>query len=309
MNVENRSSSDESMQPHGGLSNADVADSAHPAAPSSSRDSDLTSSNPKGARPQPDAIPVQVDASSLLALTAPEGFRTLPQPKLNGLDQFPLAKDHLATYPFRAPANVAECVAWYEGSFNPMHEGHAHIIERIYSMGFRTVVVGTVPRNPHKDPSTFFPFGVRVASVKEQLRDMGLPLAHSSREPGVFVTGCEDSFHDERLRAWYRDDWYVVMGPDNFQAYYAENRAWALFAAKDEEMKGFTRFQRLYDSFLAPRILVNDEEYDHHAEDIRKGDVKPPPAVSRVLRDARSEGLIHQEHLLRMLARILPDDA
>lgn len=302
MNVENRSSPNESTDRRGGLN---TNDATHSPSPANTNDS----SGPKMPPELREATPVASEAPSLATLAAPAGFRSVAQPKLEGLAQFPLAKDHLAKYPFRAPVNVTECVAWYEGSFNPMHEGHAHIIERIHSMGFRTVVVGTVPRNPHKDPSTFFPFGVRVESVKEQLRDMGLPLAHSSREPGVFVTGCEDSFHDERLRAWYRDDWYVVMGPDNFQVYYAENRAWALFAAKDEEMKGFTRFQRLYDSFLAPRILVNDEEYAHHAEDIRKGTVKPPPAVSRILRDARSEGLIQQEHLLSILARILPEDA
>jgi len=210
-------------------------------------------------------------------------------PKIEGLEKFPLAKWHLEKYPFRAPVNAHECVAWYEGSFNPMHEGHAFIVQRLLEMGFRTVVVGTVPKNPHKPEWTFLPFELRVEAVREQFREMGLPIANNSKEPGVFVTATPDSFQDERLRAWYRDNWYVVMGPDNFQAYYGENRAWALFAAKDEEMKDFTRFQRLYETFLKDRILVNDEEYIFHAEDIRKGKVKMLPAIQRVVGDEMEE--------------------
>lgn len=114
---------------------------------------------------------------------------------------------------------------------------------------------------------------------------MKVPLANSSKEPGVFVTATSDSFQDEPLRAWYRDNWYVVMGPDNFQSYYGENRAWALFAAKDDEMKDFTRFRRLYETFLKDRILVNDEEYAHHAENICRGEVGMLPAVERVMGD------------------------
>ena len=207
----------------------------------------------------------------------------IAHPKIESLKAFPLAKWHLDKYPFRAPAHAHQCVAWYEGSFNPMHEGHAYIVQRLLEMGFGTVVVGTVPKNPHKDPSTFLPFELRVEAVKEQFRDMGFKLAENSKEPGVFVTATADSFQDERLRAWYRDNWYVVMGPDNFQSYYGENRAWALFAAKDEEMKDFTRFKRLYETFLKDRILVNDEEYAHHAENIRRGEVGMLPSVERVM--------------------------
>ncbi len=220
---------------------------------------------------------------SCLGKLAPSSGAALVHPKTESLKSFPLAKWHLEKYPFQAPVNVHECVAWYEGSFNPMHEGHAYIVQRLLDMGFRTVVVGTVPKNPHKDPSTFLPFDLRVEAVREQFRDMNIPLASSSKEPGVFVTATADSFQDERLRAWYRDTWYVVMGPDNFQSYYGENRAWALFAAKDDEMKDFTRFKRLYETFLKDRILVNDEEYAHHAENIRRGEVRMLPAVERVM--------------------------
>lgn len=229
-----------------------------------------------------EAVPGAATPSCLGALAQPSGG-VLAHPKIESLNSFPLAKWHLEKYPFRAPVNVRECVAWYEGSFNPMHEGHAYIVQRLLDMGFRTVVVGTVPKNPHKDPSTFLPFDLRVEAVREQFRDMNLPLANTSKEPGVFVTATADSFQDERLRAWYRDNWYVVMGPDNFQSYYGENRAWALFAAKDDEMKDFTRFKRLYETFLKDRILVNDEEYAHHAENIRRGEVGMLPAVERVM--------------------------
>jgi cytidyltransferase-like protein len=199
------------------------------------------------------------------------------------LDSFPHAKAHLEKFPFRAPERVHECVAWYEGSFNPMHEGHAYTVQKLLYMGFRTVVVGTVPRNPHKVGLPILPLDERVQAIKEQLLDMRMPIAESSKERGVFVTATPESFHDERLRAWYRDTWYVIMGPDNFQTYFEENRAWALFAAKDEEMKDFSRFRRLYETFLKDRILVNDEKYAYHATDIRNGSVPMMPAIERRL--------------------------
>lgn len=239
-------------------------------------------------------------------LETPSGLfsRVTATPTSQGLAPFPLASWHLEKFPFRAPSNAHECVAWYEGSFNPIHEGHAHIILRALEMNFRTVVVGTVPKNPHKDPATFFPFEIRVECVREQLREMGIPVANSSREPGVFVTDSEESFHDERLRAWYRDDRYIIMGPDNFQAYYAENRAWALFAAGDTEMRDFSRFQRLYHSLLKERILVNDEEYAHHSSDVRNGQAKILPSVLRVLKSERSLSLIKNEGLLRLIDKL-----
>ena len=229
-----------------------------------------------------EVVPGATTPACLGALATPS-VAGLAHPKIESLKAFPLAQWHLDEYPFRAPVNAHECVAWYEGSFNPIHEGHAYIVQRLLEKGFGTVVVGTVPKNPHKDPSSFLPFELRVEAVREQFRDMNIPLASTSKEPGVFVTATPDSFQDERLRAWYRDNWYVVMGPDNFQSYYGENRAWALFAANDEEMKDFTRFKRLYETFLKGRILVNDEEYAHHAENIRRGEVEMLPAVERTM--------------------------
>lgn len=229
--------------------------------------------------------------SSVGALQAPRV--SVERPELSNLDKFPLAKWHLENYPFRAPERVRECVAWYEGSFNPLHEGHAYTVQKLLNMGFRTVVVGTVPENPHKIKLGLpvLPFDLRVKSVKEHLAEMGLPLASSSKEPGVFVTETPASFHDERMRAWYRDTWFVMMGPDNFHTYYEENRAWALFAALDPEMQDFSRFRRLYETFLKDRVLVNDEKYAFHATDIRSGAVEMLPAVERNL-----GGLIRELH-------------
>ena len=78
-------------------------------------------------------------------------------PKIEGLEKLPFAKWHLEKCPFKAPVTAHECVAWHEGSFNPMHEGHAFIVQRLLEMGFRTVVVGTVPKNPHKPEWTALP--------------------------------------------------------------------------------------------------------------------------------------------------------
>jgi cytidyltransferase-like protein len=218
----------------------------------------------------------------LRGLQAPSSS-VVERPQVLSLDSFPHAKAHLEKFPFRAPERVHECVAWYEGSFNPMHEGHAYTVQKLLYMGFRTVVVGTVPKNPHKVGLPILPLDERVEAIKDQLLEMRMPLVDNSKERGVFVTATPESFHDERLRAWYRDNWYVIMGPDNFQTYFEENRAWALFAAKDEEMKDFSRFRRLYETFLKDRILVNDEKYAYHATDIRKGSVAMMPAIERRL--------------------------
>ena len=227
-------------------------------------------------------VPDTVTPSCLGSLQSPAGA-VVERPQVLSLDNFPHAKAHLEKFPFRAPERVHECVAWYEGSFNPMHEGHAYTVQKLLYMGFRTVVVGTVPRNPHKVGLPILPLDERVQAIKDQLLELRMPLVDSSKERGVFVTATPESFHDERLRAWYRDNWYVIMGPDNFQTYYEDNRAWALFAATDEEMRDFSRFRRLYEAFLKDRILVNDENYAYHATDIRKGSVPMMPAIERRL--------------------------
>lgn len=199
---------------------------------------------------------------------------------------------HWNDVPFAPPHNPETQTLWFEGSFNPMGFNHAAMVKSMVLMGFGTIVVGIVPKNPHKDPRSILPLEHRYNMVRMILEAEGIPLVDSPNEQGVYITRSSQDFHEQRLQAWYKEDHHILMGPDNFETYLTENRAWTLFAAKNSAVKEGTRFQDLYETLLKERILVFDTHFNEHATHVRQGKIPPHPAIREYWEQQKLESLL-----------------
>ena len=199
---------------------------------------------------------------------------------------------HWNEVPFAPPHNPETQTLWFEGSFNPMGFNHTAMVKSMELMGFGTIVIGIVPKNPHKDPSSILPLEHRYNMVRMILEAEGIPLVDSPNEKGVYITRSSQDFHEQRLHAWYKEDHHILMGPDNFETYLTENRAWTLFAATNSAVKEGTRFQDLYETLLKDRILVFDTHFNEHATLVREGKIPPHPAILEYWKQQQLESLL-----------------
>lgn len=102
------------------------------------------------------------------------------------------------------------------GSFNPAHDGHAHVAETaMAALGLQKVLWLVSPQNPLKDTSQTAPLAKRIASAKA-----------FARRPGMTVTGIEadlgSPYTIDTIR-WLKRRYPAVrffwlMGSDNLQS-------------------------------------------------------------------------------------------
>ena len=113
---------------------------------------------------------------------------TMPKLRLgNVLNELPaLAHWHLSRVPFAPPQNVEQKVAWFEGSFNPTHHTHLLMVKSLSEMGFKTVIVGTVPLNPHKAASEIMPLPIRVEALKAAI-PQAIDVLYGQISPALVV--------------------------------------------------------------------------------------------------------------------------
>ena len=114
-------------------------------------------------------------------------------------------------------------VGLYGGSFNPAHEGHAHVAETARQrLGLDRVVWLVAPQNPLKSSAETQPLGDRIAGVRAFARDRGMVvsdvesrlgtrytldtvLALKARFPGVrfvWIMGADSLATFHRWRGW-----------------------------------------------------------------------------------------------------------
>jgi nicotinate-nucleotide adenylyltransferase len=104
-------------------------------------------------------------------------------------------------------------VGLYGGSFNPAHDGHAHVAETARRrLGLDRVIWLVSPQNPLKDPSETDDYGKRVAYARR--------IAH---HPRFIVTDLEQQIHTRytaetlaALKGAFRRGQFVwIMGADS----------------------------------------------------------------------------------------------
>jgi nicotinate-nucleotide adenylyltransferase len=114
-------------------------------------------------------------------------------------------------------------VGLYGGSFNPAHEGHAHVAETARQrLGLDRVIWLVAPQNPLKSSAETQPLDVRLAGVRALARDRGMivsdvearlgtrytldtVLALKARFPGVrfvWIMGADSLAGFHRWRGW-----------------------------------------------------------------------------------------------------------
>jgi nicotinate-nucleotide adenylyltransferase len=114
-------------------------------------------------------------------------------------------------------------VGLYGGSFNPAHEGHAHVAETARQrLGLDRVIWLVAPQNPLKSSAETQPLGARLAGVRALARDRGMIvsdvearlgtrytldtiLALKARFPGVrfvWIMGADSLAGFHRWRGW-----------------------------------------------------------------------------------------------------------
>jgi nicotinate-nucleotide adenylyltransferase len=114
-------------------------------------------------------------------------------------------------------------VGLYGGSFNPAHEGHAHVAETARQrLGLDRVIWLVAPQNPLKSSAETQPLDARLAGVRALARDRGMivsdvearlgtrytldtVLALKARFPGVrfvWIMGADSLAGFHRWRGW-----------------------------------------------------------------------------------------------------------
>ena len=114
-------------------------------------------------------------------------------------------------------------VGLYGGSFNPAHEGHAHVAETARQrLGLDRVIWLVAPQNPLKSSAETQPLDARLAGVRALARDRGMIvsdvearlgtrytldtiLALKARFPGVrfvWIMGADSLAGFHRWRGW-----------------------------------------------------------------------------------------------------------
>ncbi len=114
-------------------------------------------------------------------------------------------------------------VGLYGGSFNPVHEGHAHVAETARQrLGLDRVIWLVAPQNPLKSSAETQPLDARLAGVRAFARDRGMivsdvetrlgtrytldtVLALKTRFPGVrfvWIMGADSLAGFHRWRGW-----------------------------------------------------------------------------------------------------------
>lgn len=114
-------------------------------------------------------------------------------------------------------------VGLYGGSFNPAHEGHAHVAETARQrLGLDRVIWLVAPQNPLKSSAETQPLDARLAGVRAFARDRGMivsdvearlgtrytldtVLALKARFPGVrfvWIMGADSLAGFHRWRGW-----------------------------------------------------------------------------------------------------------
>jgi nicotinate-nucleotide adenylyltransferase len=114
-------------------------------------------------------------------------------------------------------------VGLYGGSFNPAHEGHAHVAETARQrLGLDRVIWLVAPQNPLKSSAETQPLEARLAGVRALARDRGMivsdvearlgtrytldtVLALKARFPGVrfvWIMGADSLAGFHRWRGW-----------------------------------------------------------------------------------------------------------
>jgi nicotinate-nucleotide adenylyltransferase len=114
-------------------------------------------------------------------------------------------------------------VGLYGGSFNPAHEGHAHVAETARQrLGLDRVIWLVAPQNPLKSSTETQPLDARLAGVRALARDRGMivsdiearlgtrytldtVLALKARFPGVrfvWIMGADSLAGFHRWRGW-----------------------------------------------------------------------------------------------------------
>lgn len=202
-----------------------------------------------------------------------EPFKTLELPTI--------AKQHLMRHPFRAPEKAAECVLWYEGTFDPIGPHHYQILRDTLDLGFGSAVLALCFQNPLKPKST--EFAIRYEMAREVLKADGIPIANRYGERGVHIFSSEPEFYWYKQRAWFDKSVFILMGPDNFADYYQRNPCWTHdpVLREDPHANNAARFRTLYSRLgFQSRVMVYPQLHDIHSTDIRTGNIKPLPVVA-----------------------------
>ncbi len=115
------------------------------------------------------------------------------------------------------------CVGLYGGSFNPVHEGHAHVAETAMArLGLDQVIWMVSPQNPLKQKQDTAPLTERLAAVRQVAKARGMVVSDietrlgsqytidtvrllKARNPGVnfvWIMGADSLKDFHRWRGW-----------------------------------------------------------------------------------------------------------
>ena len=109
-------------------------------------------------------------------------------------------------------------VGLYGGSFNPAHDGHAHVAETARKrLGLDRVIWLVSPQNPLKSSRDTAPLAERMAGVRRQARDRGMVVSDVETRMGSQYT--IDTVR--ALKARYPGVSFVwIMGADSLATFH-----------------------------------------------------------------------------------------
>ena len=146
----------------------------------------------------------------------------------------------------------------FGGSFNPPHQGHVNVVERLLK-SFRLVVVAPTLQNPFKKESAVS-LEHRARMFELLILDAGLPLVQDATQSGIFVSRFNYTRTFEFVEYWretYRTDVSWCIGPDLV-----------------DEVKTWARYDQMQLKFFE---LSQEEPV--RSSDIRSGRLMPSEAI------------------------------
>jgi nicotinic acid mononucleotide adenylyltransferase len=214
-----------------------------------------------------------LESSPFIKIKLPLPKSKIPHQEVSSLPELGYANFHLANFPFITPQKSEQGFIHYEGSFDPLGPHHMEILESAFSfLGFKRAVLGICHQNPDKAQST--EFDIRVDIARAWIKQAGIPIAEKLGEPGIYVERDADKFQLLKITNFYNPDAYQLMGADNFEVYYRENRVWTHIPqirsnAKAHDAFGFRSMYQRIENFPG-RILVYPLLHSIHSTEIRR---------------------------------------
>lgn len=156
-------------------------------------------------------------------------------------------------------------VAFFGGTFDPVHEGHIDAVRQVLAKGFRLVVVCPTSWNPWKEeqPSSM---DDRLCWWRKVLEYEGIPIASDFDGEGVYLWNFK-----------YTRTWQVVL------AWFGRHECALNFVCGTDTESTVNEWEHWNAIKDKVKLVVVGERTSTHATHVREANVPPHPAIAAAL--------------------------